>query len=49
MLSETDYMTRNRQFNALSVKDLLEARDAYHVFLTQRPKVVATAIGKFRL
>jgi len=37
-----------RTFPSLSVKDLLEARDAYHVHLSQPETVVATAIGRFR-
>jgi hypothetical protein len=28
---------------------LLEARDAYHVFLMRKPNVVGTAIGRFRI
>lgn len=37
-----------RQYHALSIKDLLEARDAYHVFLTRKKNVIGTAIGKYR-
>lgn len=35
-------------FRSLSVKDLLDARDAYHVHLTHLKNVVATAIGRYR-
>jgi hypothetical protein len=38
-----------RNFRALSVKDLLEARDAYHVHLAHLNNVVATAIGLYRI
>ena len=35
------------RFNNLSIQDLLLARSAFHVFLTQKPNVVATAIGRY--
>jgi hypothetical protein len=38
----------SKAFPSLSVKDLLEAREAYHVHLTRLPNVVATAIGRYR-
>lgn len=38
-----------RDFKSLSVKDLLEAREAYHVHLTNLTNVVATAIGLYRI
>ncbi|MDQ0563036.1 hypothetical protein QO004_004845 [Rhizobium mesoamericanum] len=34
-------------FNHLSIGDLLAAREQYHVFLSQHPNVVATAIGRY--
>ena len=36
------------KFRSLSIKDLLEVRDAYHVHLTHLENVVATAIGLYR-
>ncbi len=36
-------------YQSLSVKDLLEARDAYHVYLTNLENVIGTAIGKYRI
>ena len=36
-------------FNHLSLKDLLEARDLYHVHLLHKKNVVATAVGKYRI
>lgn len=36
-------------FHALAVRDLLEAREAYHVHLSQIDNVVATAIGRYRI
>ncbi|HXG94006.1 MAG TPA: hypothetical protein VNN73_16800 [Blastocatellia bacterium] len=38
-----------RDFHSLSVKDLLEAREAYHVHLAHLENVVATAIGLYRI
>jgi hypothetical protein len=40
-----------KRFNyfALSIKDLLEAREAYHVHLSNLPNVVATALGRYRI
>jgi hypothetical protein len=36
-------------FDQLSLRDLLDARDQYHVHLMQHPNVVATAIGRYRI
>ena len=36
------------KFPSLSLRDLLEAREAYHVHLMSLSSVVATAIGRFR-
>ncbi len=36
-------------FNNLSVKDLVEARDLFHVHLINKRNVVATAIGRYRI
>jgi len=40
---------RDRQFRSLSVRDLLEARDAYHRHLASMENVVGTAIGLYRI
>jgi hypothetical protein len=37
------------EFDQLSLRDLLDAREQYHVFLMQHPNVVATAIGRYRI
>ena len=37
----------HRAFGALSVGDLLEAREHYHVHLSNKENIIATAIGKF--
>jgi hypothetical protein len=43
------YFTGDRSFSSLSIKDLLEAQEAYHVHLAHLRHVVATAIGRFRI
>jgi hypothetical protein len=42
------YPAQPDDFHALSIKDLLEARDAYHVFMMRKTNVVGTAIGSYR-
>ena len=37
------------EYDALSMQDLLEAREQYHIHLMRHPKVVATAIGYYRI
>src|SRR4029077_15575891 len=36
-------------YAALSLRDLLDARDQYHVHLMRHPNVMATAIGYYRI
>lgn len=36
-----------RDYTSLSLKDLLDAREAYHVYLSQLDNVIATAIGRY--
>jgi len=38
-----------RDFSSLSVRDLVEARDAYHLHLLHLANVTATAIGRYRI
>ncbi|MDB6058200.1 MAG: hypothetical protein JWO95_2044, partial [Verrucomicrobiales bacterium] len=38
-----------RDYASLSIKDLLDAREAYHVFLSSLENVVATAIGRYMI
>ena len=42
-----DYLTIDKDFNMLSLNDLLKARDLYHVHLMHKQNVVATAIGRY--
>lgn len=39
--------THHRDFSSLSVQDLLDAREAYHVHLAHLDSVFATAIGRY--
>ncbi len=48
-MDQSDSLTTEANFAALSITDLIEARDQYHVFLTNKPNVVATAIGLYRI
>lgn len=47
--SSTSYLRADADFHSLSIRDLLEARDAYHVHLTHMDNVIATAIGRYRI
>lgn len=38
-----------RDFSSLSLKDLLDARDAYHSHLAHLENVIATAVGRYRI
>ena len=40
-------MSVERSVRSLSLRDLLDARDAYHVHLLNLPNVVATAVGRY--
>jgi hypothetical protein len=39
----------HHNYSSLSVRDLLEARDAYHIHLAHLSNVVATAVGRYRI
>lgn len=40
---------QQQRFRFLSLRDLLDARDAYHVHLANLDNVLATAVGRFRI
>lgn len=44
-----DLLKTEKDFMSLTVRDLLEARDAYHVHLSGLENVEATAIGRYRI
>ncbi|HLY90818.1 MAG TPA: hypothetical protein VKQ27_17685 [Acetobacteraceae bacterium] len=43
------YQNESNRFAQLSLKDLLDARDQYHIHLMRHPNVVATAVGRYRI
>ena len=43
----SNILSTQQNFRALSVRDLLQARDLYHWHLLNKPNVVATAIGLY--
>ncbi len=43
------FQLSKQDFGSLSIRDLIEARDAYHMHLTHMESVVATAIGRYRI
>ncbi len=45
----TRFFPPRRNFTSLSVQDLLEAREAYHVHLAHLENVIGTAIGRYRI
>src|SRR5215467_7154515 len=49
MIDLRAYQRESSRFEQLSLKDLLDARDQYHIHLMRHPNVVATAIGRYRI
>ena len=43
------FFPAKRELRSLSIRDLLEAREAYHLHLAHLENVVATAIGYYRI
>lgn len=43
------HVPERSEYDALSMRDLLDAREQYHVHLMRHPKVIATAIGYYRI
>lgn len=44
-----DILSLETDFNLLSVSDLLAAREQFHLHLSHKPNVIATAIGRYRI
>ncbi len=44
-----DRFVRRTEFKSLTVRDLLEARDRYHVHIANLPHVIGTAVGRYRI
>ena len=45
----TEMSELDREYSALSLRDLVDAREQYHIHLMRLPNVVATAIGYYRI
>jgi len=43
------YLASTQDFNTLSIADLLAARENFHLHLMNKPNVVGTAIGRYRI
>jgi hypothetical protein len=43
------YQQKANDYDHLSLRDLLDARELYHVHLMRHPNVVATAVGRYRI
>src|SRR5262245_28169641 len=48
-MKDDDILGAERNFAALSTKDLLEARDQYHWHLIHKANVIGTAVGLYRI
>lgn len=48
-MTTTDLFATNTDFNLLSLRDLLAARDNFHLHLMHKANVVATAVGRYRI
>jgi len=44
-----DILSAKFNFNSLSIKDLVEARDLFHVHLINKKNVIATAVSRYRI
>jgi hypothetical protein len=47
MANNVDYLDEHRDFNMLSLRDLIDARDHYHMHLAHKKNVIATAVGRY--
>ncbi|HEY7246758.1 MAG TPA: hypothetical protein VH678_23030 [Xanthobacteraceae bacterium] len=48
-MTNSDPLSIQTEFNLLSLRDLLSAREYFHLHLTHKPNVVATAVGRYRI
>jgi hypothetical protein len=44
-----DFLNATIDFNLLSLRDLLAAREQFHLHLINKPNVIATAVGRYRI
>ncbi len=43
------YQKQGNDFDSLSLRDLLDVRELYHIHLMNHPNVMATAVGRYRI
>jgi hypothetical protein len=48
-MKDQDFLNPQTDFNFLSLRDLLAARDHFHLHLIHKQNVVATAVGRYRI
>lgn len=48
-LNNFNVLSPDKNFNDLSITDLIEAREMFHVHLMNKRNVIATAIGRYRI
>jgi hypothetical protein len=48
-MTTDDFLSAASDFNLLSLRDLVAARDQFHLHLINKPHVVATAVGRYRI
>lgn len=44
-----EFLSSDTDFSALSLRDLLVARDQFHLHLIHKPNVIGTAVGRYRI
>lgn len=44
-----DYLSADSDFSMLSLRDLLAAREQFHLHLIHKPNVIGTAVGRYRI
>jgi hypothetical protein len=49
VMTGSDFLNPETDFNLLSLRDLLAARDQFHLHLMNKANVVATAVGLYRI
>jgi hypothetical protein len=48
-INKHQVLTPDRDFNDLSLTDLIQARDLFHLHLLNKKNVIATAVGRYRI
>ena len=48
-MTSQDYLSLENNFALLSLRDLLAAREHFHLHLMHKQNVVATAVGRYRI